>query len=74
VFRPARQYVQERSLTIYENRRSAYFTRNNPLIPQGADRSYYNAYTPDTVLLLPSGISVCGIETWVRKLDEDTLT
>ena len=29
-----------------------------------------NAYTPDTVLLLPSGISVCGIETWVRKLDE----
>jgi len=29
-----------------------------------------NAYTSDTVLLLPSGISVCGIETWVRKLDE----
>ena len=24
--------------------------------------------SPDTLLLLPSGISVSGIETWVRKL------
>ena len=24
--------------------------------------------TPDTLLLLPSGISVSGVESWVRKL------
>jgi len=28
----------------------------------------------DTLLLLPSGISVSRIESWVRKLSEDTLT
>jgi len=26
--------------------------------------------SPDTLLLLPSGISVSGIESWVRKLAE----
>ena len=26
--------------------------------------------SPDTLLLLPSGINVSGIETWVRKLAE----
>jgi len=29
--------------------------------------------TPDTRLLLPSGIGVFGIELWVRKLAEDKL-
>ena len=30
--------------------------------------------TPDTLLLLPSGITVFGIESWLRKLAEDKLT
>jgi len=30
--------------------------------------------SPDTLLLLPSGISVSGIESWARKLAEDTFT
>ena len=30
--------------------------------------------TPDTLLLLPSGIRVSGVESWVQKLADDTLT
>ena len=29
--------------------------------------------SPDTLLLLPSGISVSGIESWVRKLTQKVL-
>ena len=32
-----------------------------------------SAPTPDTLLLLPSGIRVSGVESWVRQLAEVTL-
>ena len=37
-------------------------------------RALDSSPSPDTLLLLPFGIRVSGVESWVRKLAEDNLT
>ena len=41
--------------------------------PLGPCLEFDSTPTPDTLLLLPSGISVSGVESWVRKLAQKVL-